>query len=72
MQEFLQLQKEYDDLCKRYEKTVHNYNAMCAKYSGLELKFDDLTEIIGEIKTENRILKAQMEVVRMIFGEGGF
>lgn len=63
--------KTDEDLSAENTKLKTIIDRLQAEISGAGLKHGDLAEKNAELKEENKILRAQMDVVRMIFKGGG-
>ena len=63
--------RAYDALEKENAKLHEQIEVLTAKLAGMDLMRGDMEAIISELKAENKILKAQMDVVRMFLGKDG-
>ena len=59
--------RAYDALEKENTKLNEQIEVLSAKLADKNLMCGDMEVLINELKAENKILKAQMDVVRMIF-----
>lgn len=63
-------QRLYDSLQAENKELKKRVDELTAKLVDTELKCGDLVEMNAELRRENHVLNAQMEVVRMFLGKG--
>jgi rubredoxin len=64
-------EKDIPGLWSKYKSLLEAYKVVCTQKADLEQKCGDLEEIVDELKIENRVLNAQIELVWLFLGRDG-